>query len=31
VAINKQTGALEGVPDIITRGFVMEDSHALLA
>ncbi len=24
VAINKQTGALEGVPDIITRGFVME-------
>jgi len=31
VAINKQTGALEGVADIITRGFVMEDSHALLA
>jgi ribonuclease J len=31
VAINKQTGALEGVPDIITRGFVMEDSLALLA
>jgi ribonuclease J len=31
VAINKQTGALEGVPDIITRGFVMEDSMALLA
>jgi ribonuclease J len=31
VAINKQTGALEGVPDIITRGFVMEDSQALLA
>jgi ribonuclease J len=30
VAINKQTGALEGVPDIITRGFVMEDSQALL-
>ena len=27
VAINKQTGALEGVPDIITRGFVMEDSR----
>ena len=25
VAINKQTGALEGVPDIITRGFVMEE------
>ena len=31
VAINKQTGALEGIPDIITRGFVMEDSEALLA
>jgi ribonuclease J len=31
VAINKQTGALVGVPDIITRGFVMEDSQALLA
>jgi len=31
VAINKQTGILEGVPDIITRGFVMEDSQALLA
>jgi ribonuclease J len=31
VAINKQTGQLEGVPDIITRGFVMEDSSALLA
>lgn len=31
VAINKQTGALEGVPDIITRGFVMEDADALLA
>ena len=31
VAINKQTGALDGVPDIITRGFVMEDSQALLA
>jgi ribonuclease J len=31
VAINKQTGALEGVPEIITRGFVMEDGHALLA
>ena len=26
VAINKQTGMLEGVPDIITRGFVMENS-----
>jgi len=31
VAINAQTGTLEGVPDIITRGFVMEDSQALLA
>jgi ribonuclease J len=31
VAINKQTGALEGVPDIITRGFVMQNSQALLA
>jgi ribonuclease J len=31
VAINRQTGLIEGVPDIITRGFVMEDSGALLA
>src|SRR5581483_2927201 len=31
VAINKQTGMLEGLPDIITRGFVMEDSQSLLA
>jgi len=31
VAINKQTGALEGAPDIIARGVVMEDSQALLA
>jgi ribonuclease J len=31
IAINKQTGALEGVPDIITRGFVMEDGEQLLA
>jgi ribonuclease J len=31
VAINKQTGALEGVPDIIARGVVMEDGPALLA
>jgi ribonuclease J len=31
VAINKQTGTLERVPDIITRGFVMENSEALLA
>jgi ribonuclease J len=31
VAINAQTGALEGIPDIITRGFVMENSEELLA
>jgi ribonuclease J len=31
VAINRQTGALEGVPDIITRGFVMDDAPDLLA
>jgi len=31
VAINRQTGELEGAPEIITRGFVMEDSEALLA
>src|SRR5256885_5407946 len=31
VAINKQTGMVEGVPDIITRGFVMENSQELLA
>ncbi|HZP48766.1 MAG TPA: ribonuclease J [Vicinamibacterales bacterium] len=31
VAINKQTGMLEGVPDIVARGFVMEDAEALLA
>jgi ribonuclease J len=31
VAINKQTGLLEGMPDIVTRGFVMENSQALLA
>src|SRR5262245_47582594 len=31
VAINKQTGSLEGVPDIITRGFVMENGQELLA
>jgi ribonuclease J len=31
VAISKQTGTLEGVPDIITRGFVMENSEELLA
>jgi ribonuclease J len=31
IAINGQTGALEGVPEIITRGFVMENAQALLA
>jgi ribonuclease J len=31
VAINKQTGALEGLPEIVTRGFVMEDGQTLLA
>src|SRR4029079_10840293 len=31
VAINKQTGELEGVRDIITRGVVMENSQELLA
>jgi ribonuclease J len=31
VAINKQTGSVEGAPEIITRGFVMEDAEALLA
>jgi ribonuclease J len=31
VAINKQTGTLEGVPEIITRGFVMENGQELLA
>ena len=31
VAINKQTGMLEGVPEIITRGFVMENGQELLA
>ena len=31
VCINKQTGTLEGAPDIITRGFVMENSDELLA
>ncbi len=30
VAINKQTGLLEGVPEIVTRGFVMEDGQLLL-
>jgi ribonuclease J len=31
VAINRQTGALERAPDIITRGFVIDDSPELLA
>lgn len=31
VAINGQTGLLEGVPEIITRGFVMENAAELLA
>ncbi|MGE3509118.1 MAG: ribonuclease J, partial [Vicinamibacterales bacterium] len=31
VAINAQTGRLEGVPELITRGFVMEDAAGLLA
>src|SRR5262249_30445318 len=31
VAINKQTGALDGAPDILTRGFVMENADELLA
>ena len=31
VAINKQTGALEGVPEMVTRGFVMDESDTLLA
>ena len=31
VAVNKQNGTIEGVPDIITRGFVMENSQELLA
>ncbi len=31
IAINKQTGQIEGVPDIITRGVVMENSQELLA
>ncbi len=30
VAINKQTGQLEGMPEIVTRGFVMEDEARLL-
>ena len=30
-ALKNQTGSLEGVPEIITRGFVMENSQELLA
>ncbi len=30
VAINQQTGMIEGVPDIITRGFVIDDRTASL-
>jgi ribonuclease J len=31
VAINKQTGLLEGAPEIVTRGFVMEQGQDLMA
>ncbi len=31
VAINKQTGRVEGVPEIVARGFVMEPGQDLLA
>ncbi len=31
VAINRQTGMIEGVPEMVTRGFVMDDSQGLLA
>ncbi len=31
VAINKQTGELEGVPEMVTRGFVIDDDQTLLA
>ena len=31
IAINTQTGRIEGIPDIVTRGFVMENSQELLA
>ena len=31
VAINTQNGTLEGVPELITRGFVMENAAELLA
>jgi ribonuclease J len=31
VAINKQTGLVEGLPEIVTRGFVMENAQELIA
>ena len=31
IAINKQTGALEGVPELVTRGFVIDDGQMLLS
>lgn len=31
IAVNSQTGAIEGVPDIITRGFVVDQGQNLLA
>jgi ribonuclease J len=31
VAINKQTGALEGIPEMVTRGFVIDDDQMLLS
>jgi ribonuclease J len=31
IAINKQTGALEGIPEIVTRGFVIDDGQMLLS
>src|SRR5204863_54377 len=31
VAINKQTGALEGTPEMVTRGFVTRDGETLRA
>jgi ribonuclease J len=31
VAINKQTGLVEGLPEIVARGFVMENAQELIA
>jgi ribonuclease J len=31
VAINKQTGGLEGTPEVVARGFVMDDGEKTLA